>query len=132
MKNPQKHCKKHYMTYFAFTQMCPSKEEFIKLQWENNLKCPYCRRKGKVYRLNIRPKMARCNKCKREFSVFRNTVFEKTRVDLRKWHYTLQYVCEHEPDITVHKLKDKIQVTYKTAWRMLNLIRGNKRGSEEA
>lgn len=62
-----------------------------------------------------------CIKCKYQFSDITGSIFHKTRTSLSKWFYAIYLVAEMG-GITIHGLKNQLRVTYKTAWRMLNVI----------
>jgi transposase-like protein len=70
-----------------------------------------------------------CRKCRRKFSDFSGTVFERTRTPLRKWFKAIDMFLYL--DLNATKLMIAIEVTYKTAWRMLHKLREAMRAELE-
>jgi len=121
------------MNYFEFNKQFKNEIDvinyFIKIRYKNGIVCPKCGCVEKVYHRHTAPRMAHCNNCKSEFSIFAKTIFEKSDTDLRKWFYAINMVLISRKGISALQLKREIGVTYKTAWRMLRQIRtamGNK------
>jgi len=115
------------MNYFEFNKQFPSEDKvieyFISRRYPDGIYCPKCNSKEKVYHRHTSPRMCHCNNCKSEFSIFANTIFEKSETDLRKWFYAINLVLISRKGISAMQLKREIGVTYKTAWRMLKQIR---------
>lgn len=65
----------------------------------------------------------RCKNTGKYFNVKTGTMFENTKVPLRKWFIAIWLVTTHKKGISSNQLKDDIGVTQKTAWFMLQRIR---------
>jgi len=63
-----------------------------------------------------------CKNCRSKWSDLFGTPFEGSRTPLTKWFITI-YEFTHNQAISAITIKKKINVTYKTAWRMLFKIR---------
>lgn len=114
------------MTFMEFLEMFPSEEKVIKhfvtIRYPAGIACNHCG-SIKVYHRNKTPKVYDCNDCKNTFSIFKDTIFEKTTTDLRKWMYAIHLFLNGKKGISGLQLKRETGVTYKTAWRMLKQIR---------
>lgn len=121
------------MNYFEFQKKFDTElsviKYFIQQRYPNGIYCPKCGATANVYHRHTSPRMCHCNNCKSEFSIFANTIFEKSDTDLRKWFYAINLVLISRKGVSAMQLKRELGVTYKTAWRMLKQIRqamGNK------
>ena len=81
--------------------------------------CPYCNNKhfGKVRR-----NMYKCYKCKREWSVRRGSVLEKTKISFSKFLMALKLF---ELEISVLKASRELGLSYNTVHKLFTLIRGS-------
>ncbi len=114
------------MTFMEFMEMFPTEQavikHFITIRYPDRIKCNHCSSE-KVYQRSKKPKFFDCNDCDNTFSIFKDTIFEKTTTDLRKWMYAIHLFLNGKKGISGLQLKREIGVTYKTAWRMLKQIR---------
>lgn len=126
------------MNFFEFLKKFPTEEavieHFIKVRYgEGKVPCRHCGCVSKVYHRSKEPKKFHCANCQNTFSVFKDTIFEDTSTDLRKWMYAIHIFLNGKKGISGYQLMREIGVTYKTAWRMLSLIRkamGNAENQE--
>lgn len=116
------------MNFFDFINKFPDEQtvidHFITVRF--NQEKPYCTKCGctnRIVREVNRPKMFHCNQCETSFSIFKDTIFEKSSTDLRKWMYAIHLFLNAKKGISAYQLQREIGVTYKTAWRMLKQIR---------
>lgn len=64
-----------------------------------------------------------CKNTQRVFHVKIGTIFQGTKVPLRKWFLAIWLVTSHKKGISSLQLSSDIHVTQKTAWYMLQKIR---------
>jgi len=114
------------MTFMEFLKMFPTEKKVIKyfigIRYHDSACCNHCG-SIKVYQRKKTPKVFDCNDCGNTFSIFKDTIFENTTTDLRKWMYAIHLFLNGKKGISGLQLKREIGVTYKTAWRMLKQIR---------
>ena len=114
------------MTFMELMGKFPTEEMVIKyyinIRYPDGVECNHCK-SPKVYQERSRMKVFSCNDCKSTFSPFKDTIFEKSSTDLRKWMYAIHLFLNGKKGISGLQLKREIGVTYKTAWRMLQMIR---------
>ena len=115
------------MTFFDFMIKFPTEKAvikyFLKIRYNDVLICPHCSSKVRVQHRSDNLKLCNCHNCNNTFSPFKNTIFEKSSTDLRKWFYAIHLFLNSKKGISGLQLQREIGVTYKTAWRMLNQIR---------
>jgi transposase-like protein len=114
----------------------PTEESVIKyyltIRYPDGVCCNHCG-SIKVYHERAHIKVFHCNDCRNNFSPFKDTIFEKSSTDLRKWMYAIHMFLNGKKGISGLQLQREIGVTYKTAWRMLQQIRlamGNSENQE--
>ena len=124
------------MNFFEFNKKFPTElaciNYFIKVRYGEKVTCNHCKN-VKVYRTKNEPKKFDCPNCKNHFSVFKDTIFEKSDTDLRKWFYAIHLFLNSKKGISGYQLQREICVTYKCAWRILKQIRlamGNEASKE--
>jgi len=115
---------------FATEKACI--DHYLTIRYPKGVHCNHCG-SPKVYQRTKRNKVFFCNDCRNTFSPFTGTIFEKSRTDLRKWFYAIHLFLNGKKGISALQLQREIGVTYKTAWRMLQMIRkamGNAKQQE--
>lgn len=91
------------------------------LRWNGKPKCPYCKH-DKVYVFTSGKKF-KCASCRKIFSVRVGTIFEDSKISLKKWFIAIYLEANHKKGISSHQLHRDVGVTQKTAWFMLHRIR---------
>jgi transposase-like protein len=94
---------------------------YIGKKYPQGVKCSHCG-SLKIYQRS-NPRVFDCNDCGNTFSPLKGTIFEKSTTDMRKWFYAIYLFLSNKNGISALQLKSEINVTYKTAWRMLQQIR---------
>ncbi|MCH7663310.1 MAG: IS1595 family transposase [Chloroflexi bacterium] len=99
------------------------------LRWPNGVICPHCghdkahKITPKSAKSKTRPGLYACAKCRKQFTVTVGTIFERSRVPLRKWVMAFYLMNTSKKGISAHQLHRMLGVTYKTAWFMAHRIR---------
>lgn len=108
----------------ALNELFPTEEACIKhleeINWHGNPISPFDKT-SKVYKL--KNGKFRCKNTRKNFTVRTGTMFEKTKVSLRKWFIAIWIVTNDKSGISSYQLASNIDVTQKTAWYMLQKIR---------
>lgn len=119
-------------TLSAMYELFPTERACIKhletINWHGNPVSPFDRT-SKVYKLGNGK--YRCKNTKRNFTVRTGTMFEKTKISLRKWFIAIWIEVNHKTGISSYQLASDIGVTQKTAWYMLHKIRHSMRLANE-
>ncbi len=89
-------------------------------RWGGDVVCPYC---GKHHCNRRSDGRWCCSQCHRNFSEKVGTIFENTKIPLRKWFLAMYLIGSHKKGISSHQLARDIGVTQKTAWFVLQKIR---------
>ena len=97
---------------------------FIKLRWGNKINpvCPFCNQCG-AYNFKNQNKTFKCKHCNKIYSYKTGTIFENTKIPMRKWFIAIYLFSSHKKGISSHQLAKDISVTQKSAWFMLQRIR---------
>ena len=114
------------MNFFEFNKQFLTElaciKYFIKIRYKTEISCNHCK-SSKISHRKETPKVFDCSTCHNTFSIFKDTIFEKSCTDLRKWMYAIHLFLNSKKGISGYQLQREIGVTYKTAWRMLKQIR---------
>src|SRR5262245_38738047 len=65
----------------------------------------------------------RCHKCKERYSVRTGSIFEETRLPMRKWAHAMWRVCASKKGVSALQIKRELQISYKSALYLLHRIR---------
>jgi len=84
--------------------------------------CPKCDQTRKFHRLKSRPSYD-CDHCGHHINPLAGTIFHKSPTSLHLWFYAMYLMASTRCGISAKQLERELGVTYKTAWRMFNLIR---------
>jgi transposase-like protein len=94
---------------------------FTAIRWKNGKFCPHCAH-DKVYHFGD-GKTHKCAQCRQRFSIKVGTIFEDTKIGVRKWLAAIWLITSHRKGIASTQLARDIHVTQKTAWFMLHRLR---------
>lgn len=104
-------------------------EYLEQIRWKGEIRCPFCGSN----RISPRTRDLRysCYDEGRTFSVLARTIFEETRLDLRKWFQAVALMLNAKKGISAMQVSRDLGVSYKTAWYCLMRIRCAFAGQEE-
>src|SRR4051794_21309828 len=84
--------------------------------------CPKCERPRKFHRVQSRPSYS-CDTCGHHIHPTAGTIFHRSATSLHLWFYAIYLMTSTRCAVSAKHLERELGVTYKTAWRMANLIR---------
>lgn len=112
---------------FEFFEMVPDEATAIaiieKRRWPHRVICPHC---GNTRTSPISDRhVHQCNSrgCRKQFSVRTNTIFENSRVPLRKWLYAIYLFQTARKGVSSVQMSKELGVAQRTAWFMLHRLR---------
>jgi len=115
-----------YSSLFQMLEAFPNEDTCIEhleqLRWPKGIICPICGCSRKFHHIK-RGHIYKCSDCEKTFSVRKGTIFEESRLPLRKWFAAAWLVTSNRKGISSCQLSREIGVTQKTAWFMLGRLR---------
>ena|ERR1035437_2247628 len=96
-----------YKIATQFNTQAKCLDYLTKLRWDGKPKCPFCK-KSKVRIVNEEKGMYFCKACKRQFSVFTDTIFEGTLLPLPKWFAAIVLVLHAKSGMASKELERHI------------------------
>lgn len=78
---------------------------------------------GGVYKRKEGRRQWQCSKCRNQIAPTAGTIFHKSDTPLTLWFHTIMVFSNAKSGISAKTIERNLEVTYKTAWRMLTLIR---------
>jgi len=97
-------------------------EHLMRTRYGDRHTCSKCGKDAKYYRVKAR-RAYECEHCGNQVYPTAGTPFENTRTPLRDWFHVMFMFCTSRNGVSAKEVQRTIGVTYKTAWRMCNLIR---------
>jgi transposase len=132
-KNPQrsKSSKSDY-SLMEFMREFPDDDACLQWLWHNRYSpdgqsayCPYCdtQRIHRRYETSQQRQSWTCIHCGYHLHPTAGTIFHKSSTSLHLWFYAMYLMTSTRCGISAKQLERELGVTYKTAWRIANLIR---------
>jgi transposase len=97
--------------------------------WRRNLSpdgehahCPVCGTQRRFHRIKARPSYS-CDVCGKHLHPTAGTIFHKSSTGLDLWFRAIFLMGSTRCGVSAKQIERELGVTYKTAWRMANLIR---------
>jgi transposase len=112
-----------------FMRECPDDAACLDILWRerfapdgHHAECSKCGRERKFHRIASRPAYS-CDTCGHSIYPLSGTIFHKSSTSLQLWFYAMYIMASTRCGVSAKQLERELGVTYKTAWRMFNLIR---------
>jgi transposase-like protein len=112
-----------------FLREYPDDAACLETLWRNrhsddgeHAECPKCEKRRKFHKVASRPSWS-CDSCGHHLHPTAGTIFHKSSTSLQLWFYALYMMTSTRCGVSAKQMERELGVTYKTAWRMLNLIR---------
>lgn len=112
-----------------FMREFPNDATCLEWLWRQNYsqdgehaRCPKCERERKFHRVATRPSWS-CDTCGHHLHPTAGTIFHKSSTSLHLWFHAIYLMSSTRCGVSAKHLERELGVTYKTAWRMANLIR---------
>ncbi|MCK4644949.1 MAG: IS1595 family transposase [Candidatus Aminicenantes bacterium] len=105
-----------------------ARELLENLRWPEGPICPHCE-SNEAYKLTpksgskTRKGLYKCKKCRKQFTVTVNTIFEGSHIPINKWLIAIHLFCSSKKGISAHQIHRMLGITYKSAWFMFHRIR---------
>lgn len=105
----------------AFPDEQSAIDHFTAIRWQSGAYCPLCGG-DRVYHFSDK-RTHKCGDCRKRFSIKVGTIFEDSKIELRKWFMAVWLITSHKKGIASTQLAKDVGVTQKTAWFMLHRLR---------
>jgi transposase len=133
-KNPQRAASSASdYSLVEFMREFPDDDACLAWLWRNrhsedgkHADCPKCEREHvefKQYTTKQRRQTWTCTQCGHHVQPTAGTIFAGSSTSLHLWFFAIHLMTSTRCGISAKQLERELGVTYKTAWRMLNLIR---------
>ena len=88
--------------------------------WGDDVVCPKC---GKHHCKMSESGRYHCTECNHNFSITVGTIFENTKISLRKWFLAIYLITSNKKGVSACQLARDLDITQKTAWHILHKSR---------
>ena len=104
--------------HFTTNRICL--EWLSKVRWGNDVICPHC---GSpiIYKSRTRV-YYHCDNCNRGFSPLVGTIFQSTKLPLRKWYAAIWLTINNKKGVSSMMLSRELDITQKTAWSQIRAL----------
>lgn len=117
--------KREIKSLYDFFEAFPDEQSAIDhlraIRWKDGAFCPYCNSKRVMHFADKRTH--KCGQCRQRFSVKVGTIFEATKLPLRKWFAAIWMLTSHKKGVASTQLARDLKITQKSAWFVLHRLR---------
>src|SRR5580658_9654420 len=117
----------HFDSLYSLFEAFPDEQSCVdhlrSIRWRDGEFCPHCGG-TRIYHFSDR-KTFKCGdpECRQRFSIKVGTIFEDTKLPLRKWFAAIWMITNHPKGIASTQLAKDLKITQKSAWFMLHRLR---------
>jgi transposase-like protein len=116
---------KQFASLYDLFEAFPDEQSCIdhlrSIRWANGAFCPHCG-STKVYDFSDK-RTHKCGDCRQRFSIKVGTIFEDTKLPLRKWFAAIWLITSNRKGIASTQLARDLKITQKSAWFVLHRLR---------
>jgi transposase-like protein len=116
---------KKFDSLFELFEAFPDEQSAIDhlraIRWKHGAFCPYCKSNRVMHFKDNRTH--KCHECRQRFSIKVGTIFEGTKLPLRKWFAAIWLITSHKKGIASTTLAKDLRMTQKSAWFVLHRLR---------
>lgn len=114
-----------YNSLIQMMEVIPDEQAAINhiraIRWKNGAFCPHCG-STRVYHFKD-DRTHKCGDCRKRFSIRAGTIFEDSKLPLRKWMLAIWMITSHKKGIASTQLAKDIGITQKSAWFVTHRLR---------
>ena len=116
---------KHFDSLFDLMDAFPDEQTCLdhlrSIRWKGGEFCPHC---GATRIMHFADKKTfKCSDCRQRFSIKVGTIFQDTKLPLRKWFMAIWLITNHSKGIASTTLAKDLKITQKSAWFVLHRLR---------
>lgn len=116
---------KQFTSLYDLFEAFPDEQSCIdhlrSIRWANGAFCPHC---GSTTVYDFSDKRThKCGDCRQRFSIKVGTIFEDTKLPLRKWFTAIWMITSNKKGIASTQLAKDLKITQKSAWFVLHRLR---------
>ncbi len=116
---------KEFSSLYELFEAIPDEQAAINyfkaIRWARGEFCPYCGH-PEIYALKG-DRAWKCADCRKKFSIRVGSIFEDSKIPLRKWLAAIWLITSHRKGIASTQIARDLGVTQKTGWFMLHRLR---------
>ncbi len=115
----------HFNSLFDLMDAFPNEQACVDhlkaIRWAKGAFCPHCGGE-RIYTFKDKQTF-KCADCRDRFSIKVGTIFEDSKLPLRKWFMAIWMITNHPKGIASTTLAKDLKITQKTAWFVLHRLR---------
>ena len=116
---------KSFNSLFDLMEAFPDEQSCVdhlrSIRWANGEFCPHCG--GTRIMCFADKKTFKCSDCRQRFSIKVGTIFQDTKLPLRKWFMAIWLITNHPKGVASTTLAKDLSITQKSAWFVLHRLR---------